>query len=375
MKLSLSWLKEYIDLDHLTVDEISEMLTDLGLEVEGLNEVETIKGGLKGIVVGHVVECGKHPNADTLSLTKVDVGQGELLQIVCGAANVAKGQKVVVATIGTILYDDDGGSFKIKKSKLRGELSEGMICAEDELGLGKSHDGIMVLPDDVKIGTKAATYFKVESDIVFEIGLTPNRADGNSHIGSAKDLAAKLSYESGKHISIKWPNLDAFDEIQQQPKTSPISITIQNTDACPRYAGLYISGVNIGTSPDWMQKKLVAIGVRPINNIVDITNYVLHEMGQPLHAFDADKISGQKIIVKNLPQGTHFDALDDITRKLRAEDLMICDADENGICMAGVFGGASSGVTDQTKNIFFESKCHLTNFNILGYFVPNMLLY
>lgn len=355
MKLSLSWLKEYIDLDHLTVDEISEMLTDLGLEVEGLNEVETIKGGLKGVVVGHVVECGKHPNADTLSLTKVDVGQGELLQIVCGAANVAKGQKVVVATIGTILYDDDGGSFKIKKSKLRGELSEGMICAEDELGLGKSHDGIMVLPNDVKIGTKAATYFKVESDIVFEIGLTPNRADGNSHIGSAKDLAAKLSYESGKHISIKWPNLDAFDEIQKQPKTSPISITIQNTDACPRYAGLYISGVNIGTSPDWMQKKLVAIGVRPINNIVDITNYVLHEMGQPLHAFDADKISGQKIIVKNLPQGTLFDALDDITRKLRAEDLMICDADENGICMAGVFGGASSGVTDQTKNIFLES--------------------
>lgn len=355
MKLSLSWLKEYIDLDHLTVNEISEMLTDLGLEVEGIEEVETIKGGMKGLVLGHVTECDKHPNADTLSVTKVDIGQGDLLQIVCGAPNVAKGQKVVVATVGTMLYGDDGKSFKIKKSKLRGETSEGMICAEDEIGLGESHDGIMVLPEDAKIGTHAASFFNVESDIVFEIGLTPNRADGNSHIGSAKDLAAKLSFESGKHISINWPNLDAFDVNQNNPKPSPISVTIKNTEACPRYAGLYISGVKIDSSPEWMQKKLVAIGVRPINNIVDITNFVLHEMGQPLHAFDADKITGQKIIVNNLSKDTPFDALDDVTRKLRAEDLMICDANENGICMAGVFGGATSGVTDQTKNIFLES--------------------
>ncbi len=355
MKLSLSWLKEYINLDHLTVDEVSEMLTDLGLEVEGIEEVETIKGGMKGIVIGHIVECDKHPNADTLSLTKVDVGQEDLLQIVCGAPNVAKGQKVVVATIGTTLYDKDGGAFKIKKSKLRGETSQGMICAEDEIGLGNSHDGIMVLPEETKIGTDAASFFNVESDIVFEIGLTPNRADGNSHIGSAKDLAAKLSYESGKHISIKWPNLDAFDKLQNSPKSSPISVNIKNTDACPRYAGLYIAGVTIGPSPDWMQKKLVAIGVRPINNIVDITNFVLHEMGQPLHAFDADKITGHKIIVNNLSKDTPFEALDDVTRKLRAEDLMICDANEHGICMAGVFGGASSGVTEQTKNIFLES--------------------
>lgn len=355
MKLSLSWLKEYINLDHLTIPQISEMLTDLGLEVEGIEEVETIKGGLKGITIGHVVECAQHPNADKLSLTKVDVGQAELLQIVCGAPNVAKGQKVVVATIGTVLYDDEGGSFKIKKSKLRGELSEGMICAEDELGLGTSHDGIMVLPEDVKIGTEAASYFNVESDTVFEIGLTPNRADGNSHLGSAKDLATKLSYDSGQKISVKWPNLDAFDQAQQTPKASPISVEIKNTEACPRYAGLYIAGVNIGTSPEWMQKRLIAIGVRPINNIVDITNFVLHELGQPLHAFDADKITGQKVIINTLDKDTPFEALDDVTRKLRAEDLMICDANEHGICMAGVFGGANSGVTDTTTNIFLES--------------------
>lgn len=355
MKLSLSWLKEYINLDHLPVSEISEMLTDLGLEVEGIEEVETIKGGLKGIVIGQVVECGQHPNADSLSVTKVDVGQGELLPIVCGAPNVAKGQKVVVATVGTTLYGEDDKPFLIKKAKLRGEPSHGMICAEDELGLGDSHEGIMVLPDDVKVGTEAASYFDVETDIVFEIGLTPNRADGNSHIGAAKDLATKLSYDSGKKISVAWPDIEAFDALQNQPKPSPISVEIKNIEACPRYAGLYISGVSITSSPEWMQRRLISVGVRPINNIVDITNFVLHELGQPLHAFDADKIAGHKIIVNTLEKDTPFEALDEVTRKLRAEDLMICDVHEQGICMAGVFGGANSGVTENTTNIFLES--------------------
>ena len=355
MKLSLSWLKEYIDLEGFTVDQISEMLTDLGLEVEGVEEVETIKGGLKVVVIGHVVACEDHANSDHLSLTKVDVGGDELLPIVCGAPNVAKGQKVLVATVGTTLYDDEGKEFKIKRQKVRGEVSMGMICAEDELGLGDSHEGILVLPEDAKVGTQAATYYHVENDIVFEIGLTPNRADGNSHIGAARDLAAKLSYEKEKHISVKWPDINAFDQVQSHPKPSPISVNIKNTEACPRYAGLYISGVKIGASPDWMQKRLISIGLRPINNIVDITNFVLHELGQPLHAFDADKIAGNKVIINTLEEGTPFEALDEVTRKLRANDLMICDAKEEGICMAGVFGGANSGVTDTTTNIFLES--------------------
>lgn len=354
MKLSLSWLKEYIDLDAYSVEQISEMLTDLGLEVESEEVVETVKGGLKGVVVGYVKTCKKHPGADRLSLTTVDVGRPELLSIVCGAPNVAEGQKVLVATVGTTLYDDKG-NFKIKKQKVRGEVSEGMICAEDELGLGASHDGILVLPDDAIVGLDAATQMGVESDLVFEIGLTPNRADGNSHLGAARDLSAKLSYDKGSKVPVKWPNIAVFDEQHTTPKPSPISVEIKHSEACPRYAGIFIKGVKIGPSPDWMQKRLVSVGVRPINNIVDITNFVLHELGQPLHSFDADKIAGKKIIVNTLTEGDNFESLDNIDRKLRKNDLMICDANEKGICMAGVFGGANSGVTDETTNIFLES--------------------
>lgn len=355
MDISLSWLKDYIDLEGYTVAQLDELLTDLGLEVEGVKTVESIKGGLKGITIGEVISCAKHENSDHLSVTQVDVGGGDLLPIVCGAPNVATGQKVLVATVGTVLYDEEGGSFKIKKSKIRGEESYGMICAEDELGLGKGHEGIMVLPVDAQVGTPAASYFNLENDIVFEIGLTPNRADGNSHIGTARDLAAKFSYEKGERVSVKWPDLSAFDELQNRPKLSPISVSIKNTEACPRYAGLYITGVKIEPSPDWMQKRLISVGVRPINNIVDITNFVLHELGQPLHAFDADKIVGNSLTINYLPTGTAFESLDGVTRKLRENDLMICDGNGVGICMAGVFGGLNSGVTDTTTNIFLES--------------------
>lgn len=350
MKTSLSWLKKYVDLD-LEVSELSEILTTIGLEVEGVDEVEMIQGGLQGVVVGLVKTCAKHPDADKLSVTTVDVGGEADLHIVCGAPNVEAGKRVLVATIGTTLYDGDK-SFKIKKGKIRGQVSEGMICAEDELGLGTSHDGIMILPDDVEVGTHAAKYFDIESDIVFDIGLTPNRSDATSHLGVAKDVCAYLKINNDYIKDVKEPDISNF---AVSHNSMPIDVEVRDKEACPRYSGLTLSDVKVGESPEWMQKHLKAIGVRPISNIVDITNYVLHEYGQPLHAFDADKIGGKKIIVKKADKGDKFLSLDEKERTLHEEDLMICDGNEKGMCIAGVFGGLNSGVTDNTTNIFLES--------------------
>ncbi|HFB99630.1 MAG TPA: phenylalanine--tRNA ligase subunit beta, partial [Phaeodactylibacter sp.] len=297
-------------------------------------------------------ECGKHSNADKLSVTKVNVGGEEDLQIVCGAPNVAAGQKVLVATVGTVLYDKEGGSFKIKKGKIRGEVSEGMICAEDELGLGNSHDGIMVLDENAAVGSHATDYFEVENDVIYEIGLTPNRSDATCQTGVAKDLAAALKINFNGDGKVNMPSVEHF---KTDNNSLPIEVVVEDTEACPRYSGVTIKGVTIKESPDWIQKRLNAIGVRPINNIVDITNFVLHELGQPLHAFDADKITGGKVIVKKLAGGTPFLCLDEAERKLNAEDLMICDGEGKGMCIAGVFGGLNSGVTDGTTNIFLES--------------------
>ena len=347
MKISYNWLKDYINTD-LSVEEISTILTNTGLEVEGIEEFETVKGGLEGLVIGHVTSCKKHPNADKLSVTTVDVGTGEDLAIVCGAPNVAEGQKVVVATVGATLYSGDE-EFKIKKAKMRGEPSEGMICAEDEIGLGTSHDGIMVLDDAAKIGMPAKEYFKIETDTVFEIGLTPNRIDGASHIGTARDLAAFLSQT--KEITLTKPSVDNF---KVDNRNLPIDIIVEDKVACPRYTGVTVTNVNVGPSPEWLQNRLKAIGLNPINNLVDISNYVLHETGQPLHFFDADQIDGNKVIIKTLPEGTSFITLDEVDRKLSSEDLMICN-EKNGMCIAGVFGGIKSGVTENTKNVFIES--------------------
>ncbi|MFD0939493.1 phenylalanine--tRNA ligase subunit beta [Pedobacter boryungensis] len=344
MKISYSWLKQFIQTDK-TPQEISLILTDIGLEVESLEKVQPIVGGLEGLVIGHVVECVQHPNADRLRVTKVDVGTGELLQIVCGAPNVAANQKVVVATVGTTVYPNEGEPFKINKSKIRGEVSEGMICAEDEIGLGTSHDGIMVLPENTEIGIAAKSYFKMDDDFMFEIGLTPNRADAASHLGVARDLAAYL------RTSYQLPDVSNFKTENEDLK---IEVKVEDTVACPRYSSVSITGVTVKSSPDWLKDKLKVIGIRPINNIVDITNYVLHELGQPLHAFDADQIKGKQVIVKKCPEGTPFITLDDVERKLSADDLMICDA-EKPLCIAGVFGGKTSGVSDKTTNIFLES--------------------
>ncbi len=351
MKASLNWLKEYLTVN-LPPEQISEILTDIGLEIEGMEEIESIKGGLEGVVVGHVTECGKHPGADKLSLTKVNVGGEEDLQIVCGAPNVAAGQKVLVATVGTTLYDKEGVPWKIKKGKIRGEVSMGMICAEDELGLGDNHDGIIVLPENAAVGSFAKDYYEIENDIVYEIGLTPNRSDATCHTGVAKDLASalKINFEGDGKV-----NMPSVDNFKVDNNSSPIEVVVEDTEACPRYSGVTIKNVTIKESPDWLKTRLNSIGVRPINNIVDITNFVLHELGQPLHAFDADKIEGGKVIVKKLPEGTPFLCLDEVERKLNAEDLMICDGNEKGMCIAGVFGGLTSGVTDATKNIFLES--------------------
>ncbi|MEM6320682.1 MAG: phenylalanine--tRNA ligase subunit beta [Bacteroidota bacterium] len=351
MKLALNWLKAYTDIN-LPPKKVGEVLTDIGLEVEGEEEVESIPGGLAGLVVGHVKECGKHPNADKLSLTKVDVGGAEDLQIVCGAPNVAAGQKVVVATVGTTIYPLDGEPFKIKKGKIRGEVSMGMICAEDEIGLGTDHSGIIVLPDDVTVGTLARDHYNLESDYIYEIGLTPNRSDGTNHIGSAKDLAAALKINYEHSGEVRMPSVDNF---QIDNHNLPIQVVVENHEACPRYSGVSIKGVTIKESPDWLKARLQSIGVRPISNVVDITNFVLHELGQPLHAFDADQIKGKKVIVKNLLAGTKFQSLDEVERTLIASDLMICDGESNGMCIAGVFGGIKSGVTDATTNIFLES--------------------
>ena len=344
MKISYSWLKQFIQTDK-TPQEISLILTDIGLEVESLEKVQPIVGGLEGLVIGHVVSCEQHPNADRLRVTKVDVGNTELLQIVCGASNVGEDQKVVVATVGTTVYPNTGDPFQINKSKIRGEVSEGLICAEDEIGLGDSHAGIMILPADTPIGIAAKTYFKMEDDFMFEIGLTPNRADAASHLGVARDLAAYL------RIPYQMPDVSAF---KTDNENLTIAVKVEDNLACPRYSSVSISGVKVQSSPDWLKDKLKVIGIRPINNIVDVTNYVLHELGQPLHAFDADQIKGKKVIVKKVAEGTPFVTLDDVERKLSANDLMICNAEEP-MCIAGVFGGKTSGVSEQRTNIFLES--------------------
>ena len=348
MKISYNWLKQFIKIDWKS-DETAALLTDLGLEVEVVEKYQSVKGGLEGIVVGHVLTCVQHPNADRLKVTTVDIGTGTPIQIVCGAANVAAGQKVPVATIGTTLYTKEGESFQIKKGKIRDEESHGMICAEDELGLGSSHEGIMVLDENLKPGTPAATVFKIENDEVFEIGLTPNRADAMSHFGVARDLRAGLM-QSGLSVELITPSVSNF---RVDKRTLKIDVDVKDSKLAPRYCGVTISGITIKESPEWLQNRLKAIGLNPKNNIVDVTNYVLHEIGQPLHAFDASKISG-KVIVKTVPTGTKFTTLDGIERSLHEEDLMICD-EKGPMCIAGVFGGQNSGVTETTNNIFLES--------------------
>lgn len=344
MKISYNWLKQFIQTDK-TPQELSLILTDIGLEVESLETVQPVAGGLEGLVIGHVLKCVPHPNADRLRVTTVDIGGPETLQIVCGAPNVAQGQKVVVATVGTTVYPNEGEPFKINKSKIRGEASEGMICAEDEIGLGVSHDGIMVLPDHTIPGKTAKAHFNLEDDYLFEIGLTPNRADAASHLGVARDLAAYF------RTAIRMPDISNF---KTETESLPIDVTVEDTAACPRYSSVTISGITVKASPDWLQDKLKVIGIRPINNIVDITNYVLHDLGVPLHAFDADQIKGGRVVVKKCAEGTPFVTLDGVERKLSSEDLMICNAEEP-MCIAGVFGGKNSGVSDNTTNIFLES--------------------
>ena len=350
MKISYNWLQQFLKID-LEVEKVGELLTDLGLEVEGIEKVESVKGSLEGIVVGEVLTCEKHPNADRLKLTTVDLGNGAPLQIVCGAPNVAAGQKVPVATVGTTLYDKEGNGFKIKKGNIRGEASHGMICAEDELGLGESHDGILILDKKTKVGIPAAELFEISTDYVFEIGLTPNRSDAMSHYGVARDLKAGLLQQKINKELIT-PSVSGFNV---EVRSLKILVEVANKKQVPRYAGVTISGIKVEDSPKWMQDKLKAIGVNPINNIVDITNYVLHELGQPLHAFDAAKINGNKIIVKNLPKDTEFVTLDGETRKLHKNDIMICDGDSNPLCIGGVYGGLDSGVTEKTTAIFLES--------------------
>ena len=348
MKISYNWLKQFIKIDWQS-EQTAALLTDLGLEVEMVEKYQSVKGGLEGIVVGHVLTCVQHPDADRLKITTVDLGDGAPVQIVCGAANVAAGQKVPVATIGTILYDKEGESFTIKKGKIRGQESHGMICAEDEIGLGSSHDGIMVLDESLQPGTPAATVFKIENDEVFEIGLTPNRADAMSHLGTARDLRAGM-LQNGVNVELITPSVTNF---RVDKRTFKIDIDVKESKLVPRYCGLTISGITVKPSPVWLQNRLKAIGLNPKNNIVDVTNYVLHELGQPLHAFDAAKING-KIIVKTLASGTKFTTLDDVERSLHEEDIMICDED-GPLCIAGVFGGKESGVSENTTSIFLES--------------------
>jgi phenylalanyl-tRNA synthetase beta chain len=350
MKISYNWLKQFINIDW-NAEKTGELLTDLGLEIEGIEAYQSVKGGLEGIVIGEVLTCIQHPNADRLKVTTVDIGASEALQIVCGATNIAAGQKVPVAIIGTTLFTAEGESWTIKKGKIRGEESHGMICAEDELGLGKSHDGIMVLDKDIKAGTLAADIFDIENDQVFEIGLTPNRADAMSHFGVARDLKAGLIQQE-INLELITPSVSSFHVDNRALK---IDIDIQDKQRSPRYCGVTISGLKVEESPSWLKHRLKAIGLSPINNIVDATNYVLHELGQPLHAFDANKVIGNKIIVKTLPAGTKFVTLDEVERELHEEDLMICDGKENPMCIAGVFGGIHSGVTNKTSSIFLES--------------------
>ena len=355
MNISYNWLKRYIALED-DAEQVAKILTSIGLEVGTVEKVQTIKGGLEGLVVGEVVTCVEHPNSDHLHITQTRIAPNEEpIQIVCGAPNVAAGQKVIVATIGTVLYSgesgtSDSGKITIKRGKIRGEESLGMICAEDEIGIGTSHDGIMVLPKDTPVGLPAKEYFHVEDDYVIEVDITPNRNDGASHYGVARDLHAY--YEThGQDVKLSKPSVEAF---KVQSNALPIKVTVENSDACPRYSGVSIKGVTVKESPDWLKKSLTAIGLRPINNVVDVTNFVLHEMGQALHAFDADKIKGQHIVVKNVAEGTPFVTLDGNEHKLSAADLMICNENEP-MCIAGVFGGLDSGVTEKTKNVFLES--------------------
>jgi phenylalanyl-tRNA synthetase beta chain len=349
MKISYNWIKDYLKID-LEPAKVAEILTGIGLEIEGMDEWVSVKGGLEGVVIGEVLTCKKHPDADKLSVTTVDIGTSQPLQIVCGAPNVAEGQKVPVATIGTVVFKGND-SFEIKKSKIRGEFSEGMICAEDELGLGNSHDGIMVLDKDSKPGTPASVYFNVVSDFVFEIGLTPNRIDSGSHFGVARDLAAYLNLNEGMVGKALLPSVTNF---KPDNYSNTYEVIIENTTDCPRYTGITISGVTIGESPEWLKNRLRAVGLNPINNVVDITNFVQNEIGQPLHAFDADKIDEKRVIIRNLPDKSRFITLDGIERTLSSKDLMICNPAE-GMCIAGVFGGIKSGVTESTRNIFLES--------------------
>lgn len=349
MTISYNWLKQFIDLPW-DAEKTGELLTDLGLEVEGIEDFSSVKGGLEGVVVGHVLECAQHTNADRLKVTKVDVGTGQPLQIVCGAPNVAVGQKVPVATVGTTLYDAEEKPWQINKGKIRGEVSEGMICAEDELGLGKSHEGIMVLDAKLKPGTPLANVLEVENDKVYEIGLTPNRADAMSHWGVARDLKAGLLHK-GISTKLNTPSTSSF---RVDNRTLKLDVKVHDNTLAPRYCGITISDLKVGTSPAWLQNRLKAIGLTPINNVVDVTNYVLHELGQPLHAFDAANIAGNTVNVKTLPAGTKFTTLDGVERELHEEDLMICDA-EKPMCIAGVFGGMDTGVTENTTSIFLES--------------------
>ncbi|WP_419051541.1 phenylalanine--tRNA ligase subunit beta [Parabacteroides goldsteinii] len=350
MNISYNWLKEYLDFD-LQPEEVSAALTSIGLETGGVEEVQTIKGGLEGLVIGEVLTCVEHPNSDHLHITTVNVGGEEPLQIVCGAPNVAAGQKVVVAVNGTKLYDGDE-VFTIKRSKIRGVESNGMICAEDEIGIGTDHAGIIVLPAGAVVGTPAKEYYNVKSDYVLEVDITPNRVDGTSHFGVARDLAAYLK-QNGKPTELKRPSVDAF---KIDDETPAIEVIVENTEACPRYSGVTIKGVTVKESPEWLKNRLNIIGLRPINNVVDVTNYVLHEMGQPLHSFDAGKVTGDKVIVKTMPEGTKFVTLDGVERTLTDRDLMICNTEE-AMCIGGVFGGLDSGVTEQTTDVFLESAC------------------
>jgi phenylalanyl-tRNA synthetase beta chain len=348
MKISYNWLKQFIKID-LKSEETATLLTDLGLEVEVVEKYQSVRGGLEGVVVGHVLTCEKHPDADRLSITTVDLGDGTPVQIVCGASNVAKGQNVPVATIGTKLFDAAGVAFEIKKGKIRGQESHGMICAEDELGIGTSHDGIMILDATLKPGTPCATVFNIENDEVFEIGLTPNRADAMSHYGVARDLRASL-LQKNSNIELITPSVSTF---RIDKRTLKIDVDVKDSKLAPRYCGVTLSGLTVKPSPEWLQNRLKAIGITPKNNIVDVTNYILHDLGQPLHAFDAAKING-KIIVKTLAAGTKFTTLDAIERTLHEEDLMICD-EKGPLCIAGVFGGINSGITETTNSIFLES--------------------
>ena len=348
MNISYNWLKDYLDFD-LQPDEVAAALTSIGLETGGVEEVQTIKGGLEGLVIGEVLTCEEHPNSDHLHITTVNVGGAEPLQIVCGAPNVAAGQKVVVAVHGTKLYDGDE-CFTIKRSKIRGVESNGMICAEDEIGIGTDHAGIIVLPADAVVGTPAKEYYNVKSDYVLEVDITPNRVDATSHFGVARDLAAYLK-QNGKPANLKRPSVDAFTIDDEVPA---IEVVVENKEACLRYSGITIKNVTVKESPEWLQNRLKVIGLRPINNVVDITNYILHGVGQPLHSFDADKIKGNKVVVRSATEGAKFVTLDGVERTLTDRDLMICNVEEP-MCIAGVFGGLDSGVTEQTKNVFLES--------------------